>query len=332
MRDREPCRPEPAFAFIDSTMQPVILQAIIKIAILSAKWGRSSVELDSDFKISWPIRQGDVFGFWDWRNRPPLSRFGVIITADCDIENGQQDQELVYLRIVSQSDYVDVFWSRSKLVAAREQALRDLIPQLNRLRRESDAEAENLSYSDVPSWITNNTPDVITDSIKITDERERAKLLASLTRTKSAAVLATTPLGSSCLDHLLQLKNQQRQAALTQAANELRSDRDEIFFVSSLKDHQDASGYYVLLDQIGAIRRDQLTDSIDSVRRGEKAAYRFGTLSKTYKYAVAQRFAFLFQKIGLPNEHKERLNSALGRIKASKAQFGGSQNGGSVSF
>jgi len=281
------------------------------------------VELDSDFKISWPIRQGDVFGFWDWRTRPPLRRFGVIITADCDIENGQQDQELVYLRIVSQSDYVDLFWSRSKLLAAREQALRDLVPQINKLRRGSDAEADSIGHSEILSWIINNRPKDIADLIRVTDQVDRTRLLASINRAKSAAEFATTPVGSSCLDYLLRLKNQERHVALTQAANDLRSDRDEIFFITSLTDPQDASGYYILLDQISAIRRDQLSDSIESVRLGEKVAYRFGSLSKTYKYALAQRFAFLFQKIGLPSEHKERLNTALGRIKSSGAQVGG---------
>jgi hypothetical protein len=65
-------------------------------------------ELDPEFKREQPIRQGDLIGFWDWNSLPPLSRFGVILTADCDIENGRPDQELVYARIISQSDYIDL--------------------------------------------------------------------------------------------------------------------------------------------------------------------------------------------------------------------------------
>jgi hypothetical protein len=281
------------------------------------------VELDSDFKTTWPIQQGDVFGFWDWRTRPPLSRFGVIVTADCDIENGQSDQELVYLRIVAQTDYVDIFWSRSKLLGAREQALRRLAPQINRLRRENDSEAQPLDPGEILSWVMSSTPCDIADAIQVSDEKEQARLIRSIEQTKIAADFANIPVGSSCLDRLLELKNQERHVTLTQAVNDLHSNRDEIFFITALTDYSDVSGYYVLLDQIGAIRRDYIGDSIDAVRSGEKSAYRFGSLSKTYKYAIAQNFAFLFQKIGLPNDHKDRRNAALARMKSSNDQVGG---------
>jgi hypothetical protein len=271
------------------------------------------VELDPDFKTNWPIRQGDVFGFWDWRNRSPLSRFGMVITADCDIENGQPDQEIIYLRIVAQFDYVDIFWSRAKLVAAREQALRDLVPQINRLRREHAPNAEPLDPSTILSWLASSTPEDIADAIQVIDE-SRVKLVRSLARTRNTVQLASAPAGTSCLDRLLKLRNQDRGDVLKQATNDLRSPRDEIFFFTALTDRDDVCGYYVLLDRFGAICRNQISDSIDAVRRGEKSAYRFGSLSKTYKYAVAQRFAFLFQKIGLPSEYNERLNSSLARM------------------
>jgi hypothetical protein len=281
------------------------------------------LELDRDFKRNWPIQQGDVFGFWDWRSRPPLNRFGLIVTADCDIENGQPDQELVYLRIVAQSDYVDIFWSRSKLLGAREQALRGLVPQINRLRRGIDPDAEPLQTAEVLSWIVSSTPDDIVDAIQVSDENERTRLMRNLAQAKRIAEFANAPIGSSCFARLLELKQQQRPAAMTQAANDLRSNRDEVFFITAITEPDDTSGYYVLLDQIGAIRRDTISDSVEAVRRGDKAAYRFGTLSKTYKYAVAQSFAFLFQKIGLPNDHRDRRNAALARMNETDIQIEG---------
>ena len=274
-----------------------------------------SVELELNFRTDWPIRQGDVFGFWDWRSRPPLNRFGMIISADCDIANGQPDQELIYLRIIPQSDYVDIFWSRTKLLGAREQALRDLVPQLNKLRRDNMPDAEAIDSFSVSAWVMSSAAEDIADAVNVAGEN-RAKLLKSVDRTRKAMEFASVPLGSSCLENLLQLRNQELVSVLKQAANDLRSTRDDIFFLTGLTDQEDMSGYYVLLDQIGAVRRDQIGDSIDAVKSGQKPAYRFGTLSKTYKYAVAQRFAFLFQKIGLPNEHNDRLHAALARLNA----------------
>lgn len=275
------------------------------------------MELDPNFRTTWPIQQGDAFGFWDWRTRQPLNRFGLIITADCDIENGHPDQELVYLRIVSQSDYVDIFWSRAKLLIARRNALRDLVPQLNKFRTEFLPEVEPLGESDVLSWVISSTSNEIAEAVRVTDEK-RDKLIKNVEKTRSAASLADAPIGSSCLERLLQLRRQERSVALSQAANDLRSNRDELFFITSLTEPEDTSGYYVLLDQIGTVRRDQIGDSMEAVKTGQKSAYRFGSLFPAYKYAVAQRFAFLFQKIGLPNEHNDRRDASLARLSSSQ--------------
>jgi hypothetical protein len=278
--------------------------------------GVTHVEFDLDFKIGQPIRQGDLFGFWDWRTRTPLARFGAIITADCDIENGRPDQELVYLRIITHSDYIDVFWSRFKLAIARKKALDDLVGQVNRLRRERDHDSSDLTPGEIEQWIASEISNDIADTIGVADAREKLKLIRNLEQTRNVMRLASAPLGSSCLNHLVELRSQGRSNVLKQAANDLKSERDDVFFLTSLTDRDDSSGYYILLDHIGALPRDQLSDSLDEVSRGAKAAYRFGTLATTYKYAVAQRFAFLFQKIGLPNDHKKRHEAALTGINS----------------
>ena len=277
---------------------------------------RVHVELDLEFKIGQPIRQGDVFGFWDWRARPSLAKFGVIVTADCDIENGRSDQDLVYLRIISQADYIEVFWSRAKLEIARKKSVDDLVGQVNKLRRSLNSEASDLTVAEMEQWIASEASANIVAALDVTDAREIEKLTRNLDRTRNTAQLSNVPLGTSCLDHLLQVRGQDRAIVLKQASNDLRSERDEVFFLTSLTERDDTTGYYVLLDHIGAIRKDQLSDSLDAVKSGLQAAYKFGALAKTYKYAVAQRFAFLFQKIGLPNDHKHRHDAMLAVLDA----------------
>jgi hypothetical protein len=269
-----------------------------------------------DFRIDQPIRQGDVFGFWDWRTRAPLARFGVIITADCDIENGRPDQELVYLQILAQSDYVDIFWSRSKLTVCRKKAVYDVLGQVNKLRHARDNNALALTIPDIEQWIASDTPSDIAHAIGMADGSEAERLIRNLEHAKNTIQLTSTPLGTSCLDPLVQVRGQTREVLLRQAANDLKSERDDVFFLTSLTDAEDSTGYYILLDHIGVLPRHQLSDSLDAVSRGARAAYRFGTLAKTYKYSVAQRFAFLFQRIGLPDDHKHRHEAALNRINS----------------
>jgi hypothetical protein len=276
------------------------------------------VELDADFKPDWPIRQGDLLGFWDWSRQQPLHRFGVIITADCDIENGHPDQELVYLRTVTQAHYVDIFWSRSKLAKACDHTFQDLVPQINSFRRQNDPNAEDLHRAEIEPWIATSRAQDIAEEIGVNEEQGRQKLVRNVARAQNVLTLTTVAPTSACLDRLIKLTNKDRNQILRQAVNDLQSARDEIFFLTAFTSVDDDAGYYVLLDQIGATRRDQISDSFADVKNGRKAAYRFGSLAKTYKYALAQRFAFLFQRIGLPDDHIERHRNSLTRITSPK--------------
>jgi hypothetical protein len=274
------------------------------------------VELETNFKIDWPIRQGDVLGFWDWNSRAPLSRFGVVITADCDIANGRSDQELVYLRTISQADYIDIFWSRSKLDKACDKAFQDLVPLINRLRSIIDREAKGLSRQDVEQWIVSASADEICDAIGVEDPGEQLKLRKNLERTVGIAQLVAAPAGTACLERLASWGRKGLSEVIEQATKDLTSLRDELFFLSSIADPAQQSGYYVLLDQIGAVRHDQITNSVSELKQGNKTVYRFGRLAPTYKYALAQRFAYLFQRIGLPDDHAERHRRALSSMNS----------------
>jgi hypothetical protein len=251
------------------------------------------VELDANFKIGQPIRQGDLLGFWDWRVRPPLARYGVIITADCDIANGRKDQELVYLRIIPQKDYVDAIWSRAKLTIARSKAFKDLAPQINRLRAQDNPSSVHLTEAEVQDWVASDAANNIADAIGVADESERSRLIRNIEQARTIMEFASAPVGSSCLDNLVKIRNQRFNNVLTQAANDLKSEHDELFFLTGLIHRDDDLGYYILLDQIGALARNQISDSMEAVTTGARASYRFGTLAQMYKYAVAQRFAFL---------------------------------------
>jgi hypothetical protein len=177
---------------------------------------------------------------------------------------------------------------------------------------------EPLTFEQVHFWISKDPAAEIAEAIGTLDQDEKTRLIKNIDRVKTISEYAAIPFGSRCLDHLALQRSQQRSHLFRQAANDLKSDRDEIFFLTGITDFDDSAGYYILLDQIGAIRTDQVTDSIERLRRGERSAYRFGTLVKTYKYAVAQRFSFLFQKIGLPAEHKLRHETALTRFHATQ--------------
>jgi len=272
------------------------------------------LQLDSDFHPGWPVRQGDILGFWDWAQLPPLQRFGVVITADCDLANGRSEQDLAYLRIISQIDYIDIFWARTQLAKQFKKHLEELTQKINRLRQIKQAAISLFSQDDIVDWVRRSSSDDICDDLSIVDAKERAKSKTHIEGVLKLVTVMATPLDTPCLSHLVEFLGKERSDLLKKAKSELNKTPNEIFFISCFRDSASDEGYYVLLDQIGIIRRDRVGDSMSALRSSTKLAYRFGRLSRTYKYAVAQQFAFLFQRIGLPDEHQARHGSALEKI------------------
>jgi hypothetical protein len=274
----------------------------------------STLELDPDFRSGHPIWQGDLLGFGDWERAHPLERYGVIVTADCDIQQARPDRDVVYLRIVSQKDYIDFLWAKEKLEKIRDRCLADATEMINRLRRQQEPEVVDLELSEVDRWTAEASADEICASILKPEHSEKSRLLANIGRFQKAALYCQQTAGKACLSKLSDIQARSITDLMKTAGNELSDVRDNLFFILGFQEREDKVGYYVLLDHIGAVARDHITDSLGELRRGSKKAYRFGRLNQQFKYAMVQKFAFLFQRIGLPDAHKDSHGSSLQQL------------------
>jgi hypothetical protein len=94
-----------------------------------------------------PLRQGDIVAAQPrtaaWEN--PWTRFGVIITADCDIAHRKSGPELVYVPIISHLAYISDVWLPSS-AADLAQRGRDA---LDKRLRDLDS---RLEYRHVAGW------------------------------------------------------------------------------------------------------------------------------------------------------------------------------------
>jgi hypothetical protein len=277
------------------------------------------MELDPSFRPEWPIRQGDVIGFWDWNCRLPYDRYGLIITADCDIAQGRPDQHLVFLRIISVSDYAEVIWSREKIHKYLDQHLNEITSTVNRLRRLSDSSSIDINSADVVEWIDRENVGQIAASMYPIDTVQQERLGNRLNLLHKLVSASRLPQETFCMKLLLDIEAHQqssdqrqlRQKLLSKMRGELLNEDISRFFLSSLQGGDDNKGYYILLNQIGAVCKSSITDSFAELKGSSKSTYRFGRLEKTFKYAVAQRFSHLFQRIGLPDAHNVSRRTTL---------------------
>jgi hypothetical protein len=154
------------------------------------------VELDLNFRPDWPLRQGDLLGWVGWEERPPLDRFGLVITADCDIAQGRPDQELVYLRVITVWDYLNIFWSRQKLSLLWERSITELATRTNSLRRAADSTATEISASAIITWLKTAETAKIVASLPTPTADAQQKLARAVERAKK--LLHVSDMRTSC--------------------------------------------------------------------------------------------------------------------------------------
>lgn len=173
-------------------------------------------------------------------------------------------------------------------------------------------------------WLSSSSAQEICDTLspERVKQAEIDKLSIRLRELAQAGAAANIGHDDSALDPFVSLRAQEkkiemgkmREVILQQAKNELARESDEVFFLSHLVADEQSEGYYVMLDHIGTLRRDQLFDYKSEADFTMDGAHRFGRLENTFKYAVVQRFAFLFQRIGLPDERISLHRGALQKI------------------
>lgn len=269
------------------------------------------LELDPEFKAGCPVCQGDLIGIADWTQSGLLDRFGVIITADCDIQRARPGKQIVFLRVITQREYVDYYWAKEKLEKERDRFINDLTSMANRLRRLVTNDAVDLDASAVDRWVRQSEANDIIASIGGVTDADAQKMLKAIERAATAIGCCDNANEKPCLDLYCGLQKKSRVEAVKTAVGELSRVRDDLFYISGFAESEDRQGYYILLDQIGGVRLDQITDSLMEFRSGAKSVYRFGRLGKQFKYAMAQKFAMLFQRIGLPDPYNKAHTESL---------------------
>lgn len=275
-------------------------------------------ELVSDLDPEAPLRQGDVLGFRNWQSLPPLERYAVVITADCDLAQGRADATAICLVIAPLEAWIRAVWSREEYQREVDLTLKDTATRLNSSRQNTDKNAVDLDINSVSHWIASTSTDEILSELSIADPKSAAKLGHQIDAARKVLQLNSTEMDyfesavQARVTRTQKSAEDCRRAIKEKAANAaVASDRVDTFFLTGFVGPEDRSGYLVMLSQFRALPVCEVTASFPMFREDQNfAAYRFGRLQPPYKYAVAQRFAYMFQRIGLPNEHRNRHLSA----------------------
>lgn len=239
--------------------------------------------------------QGDIIKFDANDQHDDGPDLGIIINADCDIQNDKIGGFISYLPVYHVGEYLNLFWAAKQTSAI----LTDCIAQVSKLGEFKPQEAQDLC-----EWL--GVDDV---------ERVTTLLLARLGLKKSAEESLRKLLSKAhiCLcgdDPIQKLARISTLEANAQAhlTKQLAAGRKAIqeggFFISEIPSERKL-GFVVRLSRVLSIRADRCFRSgSDRLSRGDecRSGVRIAQLTPTYKYRLAQLFAYQFSRIGLPDE------------------------------
>lgn len=239
--------------------------------------------------------QGDIVKFDGGDHPAGESDLGVIINADCDIQNNKLGGHISYLPIYHVSEYLNAFWAPKQISAI----LTDTIAHLSKLCEFKPQEA-----SDLRQWLAEDDVKHVTERLvtrldlkKAAEENVRKLFLKS-----SICLCGDEPIRK--LTRLSTLESNPRAYLMKQLTAGRKAIQEGGLFVSEILGER-RLGFVIRLSRVLSIRAERCFRSeSDRLSRGGdgRAGVRVAQLTPPYKYRVAQLFAYQFSRIGLPDE------------------------------
>ena len=259
-------------------------------------------------ELSEPILQGDVFQ-WTNDGSDPWRRFGIIITADCDLAHGKYGNSLSYCPIMTFADFLKIFWvyndlNKWKLIHG-EKVAKDLTKARGINRPEL---TEPIQCDTLIRWLERRGISGVLEDIHEPVGKSRTKLEADLTKlleiiksslqhdlpSQLATIAKAKHPKPSPTDEEISKGIQSLWQTYKDKFNKLQGD---LFFLNELSPiHRE--GYIVYLRRIAEIKPESI--AINTITQRTSEATRVSQLRATFRYRVTQKLAAVFTDIGLP--------------------------------
>lgn len=250
------------------------------------------------------LRQGDIVRFV--RDDLLLRRFGILLTADCDIAHNKFGENYTLAPVVGAQEYVRNVWAHDYLSLRRHKALRDIC----RLIQDEAPQFRSFKHDDMANVLNNCDDERLIEASNVRSAHQLKKLLAVY---RAAQPLQPTDPLSDVRRFVAATQKNPDAAFRNAIENALVQRREEFYFLNYLPDTNEI-GYIILLRQIETLPRDLVYKTASEMRfaaaNGMKA-YRTGRLGERIKHSVIEQFANVFNRVGLPPEFEMERDDAI---------------------
>jgi hypothetical protein len=254
------------------------------------------------------FRQGDIIRPYDETRSfsgLPAGSAGVIVTADCDIANDKYGDYLSYLPIVPADSYLDSFWAPPRLERITFDACKQVIDTIYKTEKKRDSDVHRLSQDEFLDWFRGRGASAILNLIPLNagQEKETASKQLAIIEAALQRRLNTLHPNIACLKSCWKLKGFQVQKQIEELKKGIADLTNAVsfFLIPELPDSP-PYGHVVTIRDVRSINADNIFASRRAVpyhRRDDSCMYRVGRFSDRIRFAISQKLASLFSRIGM---------------------------------
>ncbi len=258
------------------------------------------------------LRQGDII---KGTSEAGIPLYGVILTADCDIAQNKSGGKITWLEIVSVRRYIEEYWSVEQLDKLSEKYGRVVRELLNSRIRKIDAKLVPLQQNSLADWLKSSEPEEIARQVYGGEKS------ADLDRVKRLLIGLSFSFGfngpprpfeklTAAWD-LFNIDVTKRREAIASLFKSSGGFQD--YFLLPELPGIVGYGYVVLLRSISTLGMNEVyVNEIDArINNSPDAFFRLGRLHDGIRFAIAQKMAFLFSRIGMPTSYEEACEVSL---------------------
>jgi hypothetical protein len=206
-----------------------------------------------------PLRQGDIFAWADRARERPWRTFGLVITADCDLQQGKTKGILSYLPILTFEDYVWTFWRVEKFEGVRDRLKKKALDRLNKVLLRLNPNRKALSEEAGLAWIERTESNQLALELGLLDPGQIKDFCAAIDDFKLVVNLlnASQPEMSLLRDcHSISrgsAKSLEYSELSLEIQNKISSLPGDVFFISGVEGFE-SFGLFVMLRHITQCR------------------------------------------------------------------------------
>lgn len=248
------------------------------------------------------IRQGDVIRKADARTGSVIA-LGVVITADCDIAQEKAGGRYNWVEILPMKAYIEGPWATEQLRRLAKKRSGTVLDHLGGHIRRKFPDISPITHESLIEWLRAKSPEDVIKSVTGVIPGEGDKSLRNL-KIFSLATIANGELGPfERLKLAWGLAGMTQEEQRKQIGSALRDGGGfQDYFVLPELPNMEGLGFVVVLRSMGVIMSNEifLTERDARIAGRSSDFHRLGRLSDGVRFAITQKLAFLFSRIGMP--------------------------------